>query len=243
MQEVFYEESVAMHDEKPAKRRYTVFTVTAVLCIVFAFFSFINFMFTNIEAEGYVINLVIWGVMFAAMVAGAIFLFIKRHSFFLSYDYTFVSGELRISKVLHNRKRKLLYRITDDKLILIGRVDSATYKKLKAAPENKEEILTPNSEAEEGKEFYYIQAATNAGKRILIFECRQQMISTILHYVRRNILESEFNRQTVQRQNTSQGGSSTKMIEVGRCPNCGGKMKENERGYVCPYCHTHIEER
>lgn len=195
MQEVFYEESVAMHDEKPAKRRYTVFTVTAVLCIVFAFFSFINFMFTNIEAEGYVINLVIWGVMFAAMVAGAIFLFIKRHSFFLSYDYTFVSGELRISKVLHNRKRKLLYRITDDKLILIGRVDSATYKKLKAAPENKEEILTPNSEAEEGKEFYYIQAATNAGKRILIFECRQQMISTILHYVRRNILESEFNRR------------------------------------------------
>ena len=197
MQEVFYEESVAMHDEKPAKRRYTVFTVTAVLCIVFAAFSFLNFMFTNIEAEGYVINLVIWGVMFAVMVAGAIFLFIKRHSFFLSYDYTFVSGELRISKVMHNRKRKLLYRISDDKLILIGRVDSSTYKKLKAAPENKEDVLTPNSEAEEGKEFFYIQAATNAGKRILILECRQQLISTILHYVRRNILESEFNRRQV----------------------------------------------
>lgn len=195
MQEVFYEESVAMHNEKPAKRRFTVFTVTAVLCIVFAFISFMNFMFTDMEVEGYVINLVIWGIMFAVMVAGAVFLLIKRHSFFLSYDYTFVSGELRISKVLHNRKRKLLYRLSDDKLIMIGRVDSETYKKLKSAPDNKEDILTPNSEAEEGKEFFYIQAATNAGKRILIFECRPQLIAAVLHYTRRNILESEFNRR------------------------------------------------
>ncbi|MFQ7035949.1 MAG: hypothetical protein ACLRTQ_09910 [Candidatus Borkfalkia sp.] len=29
----------------------------------------------------------------------------KRHAFYLSYDYTFVSGELRICKVIHNRKR------------------------------------------------------------------------------------------------------------------------------------------
>ena len=195
MQEVFYEESVALHNEKPAKRRYTVFTVTAVLCIAFAAFSFLNFMLTDLKLEGYVLNLVIWGVMFAIMVAGAIFLFIKRHAFFLSYDYTFVSGELRISKVLHNKKRKLLYRLSDEKLIMIGRVDSETYKKLKASPDNKEDILTPNTEAAEDREFFYIQAATNAGKRILIFECRPQLISTILRYTRRNILESEFNRR------------------------------------------------
>ena len=195
MQEIFYEESVALHNEKPAKRRYTVFTVTAVFCILFAIISFMNFMFTDMSLEGYVINLIIWGVMFAVMIAGSIFLFIKRHAFFPSYDYTFVSGELRISKVLHNKKRKLLYRLSDDKLIMIGRVGSETYKKLKASPDNKEDILTPNNEASEDREFFYIQAATNAGKRILIFECRAQLISTILRYTRRNILESEFNRR------------------------------------------------
>lgn len=195
MQEVFYEESVAMHDEKPAKRRYTIFTVTAVLCVIFAVISFLT-LFMGIPMESqYIASFIIWGIMLVLMTAGAIFLFIKRHSFYLSYDYTFVSGELRISKVLHNRKRKLLYRLSDDKLIMIGRVDSETYKKLKAAPDSKEEILTPNFEAEEGKEFFYIQAATNAGKRILVFECRPQLISTILRYTRRNILESEFNRQ------------------------------------------------
>ena len=195
MQEVFYEESVGMRDEKPAKRRYTIFTVSGVLCIIFAIFSFMNFMFTDMNVEGYVISLIVWGVLFAVMLAGAIFMFIKRHSFYLSYDYTFVSGELRISKVIHNRKRKLLYRLSDDKLILIGRIESASYKKLKAAPNSKEDILTPNVEAEEGKEFFYIQAATNVGKRILVLECRPQLISTILRYTKRNILESEFNRR------------------------------------------------
>ena len=97
--------------------------------------------------------------------------------------------------MIHNRKRKLLYRLSDDKLILIGRIESASYKKLKAAPNSKEDILTPNVEAEEGKEFFYIQAATNVGKRILVLECRPQLISTILRYTKRNILESEFNRR------------------------------------------------
>lgn len=204
MQEVFYEESVAMHNEKPAKVRYTVFTITAILCIIFAIISLMNIMFMPVQTESgesllgqssFIINIVVWGVLCVVMIVSSIFLLIKRHSFYLSYDYTFVSGELRISKVLHNRKRKLLYRLSDDKLIMIGRVDSETYKKLKASPDNKEDILTPNSEAEEDKEFFYIQAATNAGKRILIFECRPQLISTILRYTRRNILESEFNRR------------------------------------------------
>lgn len=204
MQEIFYEESVALHNEKPAKRRYTVFTVTAILCFIFAAFALINIGGMPLQtAEGesltgqpsFIISIVIWAVLGIGMIASGVFLLIKRHAFYLSFDYTFVSGELRISKVLHNRKRKLLYRLSDDKLILIGRVDSDSYKKLKASPDNKEDILTPNTEAEEGKEFFYIQAATNVGKRILVFECRPQLISTILHYTRRNILESEFNRR------------------------------------------------
>ena len=195
MQEIFYEESVALHNEKPAKRRYTVFTVTAVLCFIVAFISLMVLVFAIPMQTEYIPSFIFFGIMLIGMTAGGIFLLIKRHSFYLSYDYTFVSGELRISKVLHNRKRKLLYRLTDDKLIMVGRVDSETYKKLKASPDSKEDILTPNSEAAEDREFFYIQAATNAGKRILIFECRPQLISSILRYTRRNILESDFNRR------------------------------------------------
>lgn len=198
MQEVFYEESVSMHDERPAKRRYTVFTVFTVLCIIFALFSLLNIMWMNVS-EGFtqsvIVSLIFWGVSLVLMVAAAIFFTIKKHSFFVSYDYTFVSGELRISKVFHNRKRKLLYRLEDVRLIKIGRFDSESYKKLKSSPDNKEDILTPNAEAEEGKEFFYIQASTNVGKKILVLECRLQLIYTIVRYMNKNILESEFNRK------------------------------------------------
>ncbi len=198
MQEVFYEESVSMHDERPAKRRYTVFTVFTVLCIIFALFSLLNIMWMNVS-EGFtqsvIVSLIFWGVSLILMVAAAIFFTIKKHSFFVSYDYTFVSGELRISKVFHNRKRKLLYRLEDVRLIKIGRFDSESYKKLKSSPDNKEDILTPNAEAEEGKEFFYIQASTNVGKKILVLECRLQLIYTIVRYMNKNILESEFNRK------------------------------------------------
>lgn len=32
--------------------------------------------------------------------------------------------------------------------------------------------------------------------------------------------------------------SAAEMREIGKCPNCGGKMKEEPQGFVCPYCGT-----
>ena len=89
-----------------------------------------------------------------------------------------------------------MYRLSDDKLVKIGRVGSESYKKLKASPDIKEDILTPNEEAAEDKEFYYIQAVTNVGKRILVLECRQELLATILRYTRkifwnRNLTEND----------------------------------------------------
>ncbi|OAO11949.1 hypothetical protein AV274_6380, partial [Blastocystis sp. ATCC 50177/Nand II] len=154
--------------------------VSAVLC-------FLNVMFSPTQDDGkdftmaIIVNLVIWIVF-------------TRHAFYLSYDYTFVSGELRICKVIHNRKRKLQYRLSGDRIIKIGRVGSESYKKLKFTPDIKEVILTPNNVAEEDKEFFYFQTQTDAGKRLLILECRIQLITQIVRYMRKNILETEFNK-------------------------------------------------
>ncbi len=204
MQEVFYEESVSVHNEKPVRFRYKLFTVFGVIFFLSAALALIllwGLMLTPVEEgaeidlKSILLNMVPYLVMFVLMLAGGIFLFVKRHSFYVSYDYTFVSGELRISKVLHGRKRKLLYRISDEKYVKIGRVGSESYKKLKSSPDIKEDILTPNEEAAEDKEFYYIQATTSVGKKLLILECRQELLANILHYTRRNLLESEFNRK------------------------------------------------
>ena len=95
----------------------------------------------------------------------------------------------------HGRKRKPLYAVGSDRLILMGRYDSATYRKSKASPDVKEDILTPNQQPGEGKEFFYILAVTNVGKRLLVLECRIELLSNILRWTRKNILESEFNQK------------------------------------------------
>lgn len=32
--------------------------------------------------------------------------------------------------------------------------------------------------------------------------------------------------------------SAAAVCEIGKCPNCGGRMKEETQGFVCPYCGT-----
>ena len=203
MQEVFYEESVDTHNLSAAKRRYLIYKIFSILSVVLGVFSLLNVLFGQIDPEqgitkSVVIYIVMWLVFAALMFFLAVFLAKKKHAFYLSYDYTFVSGDLRISKVFHGRKRKHLYTISTDRIIKMGRVGSDSYAKAKASPDTKEDILTPNVEAEEDKEFFYIHAQTNVGKKILVLECRIQMIYTILRFMNRpNILETEFNKQTI----------------------------------------------
>lgn len=102
MQEVFYEESVSTHNEKSAKNKYTLFTVFMVLAFVSAVLCFLNVMFSPTQDDGkdftmaIIVNLVIWIVFTVLFIAAGIFFSMKRHAFYLSYDYTFVSGELRL---------------------------------------------------------------------------------------------------------------------------------------------------
>ena len=204
MQEIFYEESVSMRDERPAKVKYTVFTVCAIISVLMSLFGLLLmwiFMFTPVEKDQVVTGkMLLFGLLpgIIMLVIGGVsagLLFFRRHYFYVSYDYTFVSGELRICKVYHNRKRKLLYRLSPDKYVKVGKYGSDTYNSLKRSPDLKEDVLTPNSTPGEDKEFYYIQAATNVGKKLLILECREEMLANILHFTRMNILESDFRRK------------------------------------------------
>lgn len=200
MQEIFYEESVDTHNKTAAKRKYTAYKVVSIVSAVlgvFAIFMILGFPVDEEEGiKAVVAAIVVWAVTAAIMFFFAVFTGRRKHSFFLSYDYTFVTGDLRISKVFNNRRRKHLYNIPVDRIIQIGRVGSDTYQKTKKTPETKEDILTPNDEADDDKEFFYIYAQTNVGKRILVLECRLQLIATIIRFMnKRGILEPEFNKQ------------------------------------------------
>lgn len=201
-QEMFLEESAVQQDTRQAKRWYVMFTILMVLCILCAvstlLVDIIYFLFAEVDDDTLtqiIIFLVVLLVVAIAFIVGAVLCNRFKHRYYVSYDYTYVSGELRIAKVTHAIRRKILYMLTDEQFLQIGRYGSESYKKLKASPDSKEEVLTMNEEPSAEKEFFYIHAATKVGRRILVLECRPSFIMTIIKNQTRRITESEFYRK------------------------------------------------
>ena len=204
MQEVFYEESVDTHNQSSAKKKFTLFRVVSIISFICGAFSIVLLLTMRVPESGIGTPQIIM-IVFLLVVAAGFFvsgglMARKKHGFFLSYDYTFVSGELRISKVFNNRRRKNLYRLTTDRVIKVGRVGSDSYDKVKRSPDTKEDVCTPNTEADDDKEFFYIHAQTDVGKKVIVLECRPQLVLTVVRYINRpGILEPEFNKQTIRK--------------------------------------------
>lgn len=130
-------------------------------------------------------------VVFFALLWGFLYSLKKRIN--VSYDYTFVSGELRIAKVFNINKRKFLYRFQPEDIMQLGDVENASYDRLKSDPSTKQVLLTPNTEPSEGKFFMYMLASGgNGGKKLYILECREELLVNILKFVKRGTLESDY---------------------------------------------------
>ena len=120
------------------------------------------------------------------------FLFSLKKRINVSYDYTFVSGELRIAKVFNINKRKFLYKIQSGEILQLGDVENDSYDRLTNDPATKRILLTPNGEPAEGKFFMYILTGESSGKKLYILECREELLVNMLRFVKRGTLESDY---------------------------------------------------
>lgn len=111
----------------------------------------------------------------------------------VSYDYTFVSGEIRIAKVFNVNRRKFLFRISSEDILQLGDVESDSYDRLKADPMTKEVVCTSNETPATGKFFLYIHALDGtAMRKLYILECREEMLVNILRFVKRGTLAPDY---------------------------------------------------
>ena len=132
---------------------------------------------------------------------GAIMLFIMKRRVNISYDYTFVSGELRIVKVFNVNRRKLVARIQPDEMLQLGDIDNESYRRLVSNTMNKEVFCTPNVEPSKGKFFMYVHANDPLGKKLYVLECREEMLVNILKFVKRGTLEPDYVMQEKKQRN------------------------------------------
>lgn len=202
--DIFYEESAINQKAKSREKVCLVlnifskvFYVLAVLCLMIGIVNIPvcspeSLEGVDMEAYAFTKFLFITCIFFAVLFGfSGFYLSYIRRIINVSYDYAFVSGELRISKVFNTTRRKLVARIDCNDMIQIGNVDSASYDRCRLSPDTREVVCTPNKEAAEGKSFVYILAAHN-GKTLFVLECRDLLLVNIFKFAKRSVLASDY---------------------------------------------------
>ena len=115
-----------------------------------------------------VLPLLVICIIFYAMY---IYLRIKKHNYLVDYDYTFISGELRIARVLNGLKRKPVAKIDCRDISVLGKKSSDKFLRYKTMPGVKTIIATPNEDAEGAEDFIYFMVSQYKGEKcIIVFE-------------------------------------------------------------------------
>ena len=110
----------------------------------------------------------------------------------MSYDYTFVEDELRVTKVFNGKSRKHIRTFKAEQILKIGYVDSASFERTIAGLQGKKAIpLTPNQEPAEGKIFIYILYSTSVEKKVYVLECRKELLEYLVFATGRSKFESK----------------------------------------------------
>ncbi len=190
MQEIFYEETTALVNEKSAKRKYNIYRVISIIAYVLAAVMFFFMWFGSLEnIWAFVLFCVVPPILMLAfgILAGRL-----KYRAYVEYDYTFVSGSLRIAKVMYHVKRRPLLKFEVADIFQLGKICSETYQKLSEAPDIKREIYTSNDEPGEGKDYYYLAVNLKDGKKLLVLECTEMLLVNILKFAKKGIVEKDF---------------------------------------------------
>lgn len=194
MKEIFYEESSVPADGMKQAKIFRNFRTISIVLYIIGVIALLPGL-----SRGYVfffdggkdeylymfISSLIIGLIFIALALGFT---MANRKINIIYDYVFVSGEIRISKV-HGNRRKEIYVIKPSEILKIGKVFSEEYYRIKVSLHNRESRFTVNKIAADNKELYYFYCNTNTGKGLLILECKEEMIKNIAYYVSKDILE------------------------------------------------------
>ncbi|MBE7083684.1 MAG: hypothetical protein E7373_03670 [Clostridiales bacterium] len=198
MQEIFYEESAKIQNEKSATIKYRLFQIFSIISYVLLV-GWILFGILPYTPSGNVLLDILFLVIPLVMFfCSGFFLGRLKNKFYVDYDYTFVSGSIRFSKVIKNINRKFIIKFDSHEIEKLGKYGSETFEKYSQMPGISKSILTSNYTPSEGKAFYYLIANTAGDKKLFIIECSETFIFNIMKFANKSILDEEFVKEIVQ---------------------------------------------
>ncbi len=197
MQEIFYEESAEIINKTSGKVKYILCNIMSIisfiLLAVWILFVVIGYEFSNVLID--IILLLIPTVLFIVF---GIFMAKLKNKFYVDFDYTFVSGSVRFSKVIMNKDRESIVQFETTDIEKLGYYGSNLYSKYENSPSIIKEVLTLNTQPNYDKDFYYIVVNLEGQKYLYILECTKTFIVNILKYSSKTIMDEEFIKAITQ---------------------------------------------
>lgn len=196
---MYYEESAVPVDAVREEKFNKGFTIAAIVLIalscvyVFIMSTVLAGILTEEELSviGKVFNALVWASfpLFGILIAVLLLVFRRRYN--VSFDYTFVEDELRISKVFNGKKRKYLRTLKADQMLKIGSCAKESFVRTQAGMGKKQILrMTPNEEPAEGKEFFYILYSSSIEKVLVIIEARREILEYLVRAAGRTKYEA-----------------------------------------------------
>ena len=197
MQEIFYEETSLCANASTQKKIYYAYLALAwlfiVLSFVWVFILLYTYDFGKIGEGNVLLNILVIALPFIATIGFSILFLVLRNRHCLDYDYTFVSGSIRISKIIKEVKRRAVCKFEASQIEKIGKVGSRDYNALIDLKNVKLIIATSNKTETDEKNFYYMLVSGIEEKKVLIIlECTETFIKTVLKFANRYVLEKDF---------------------------------------------------
>ena len=192
MIESFYEESAKVQNKKSAAIKYHLFNILSVISfLVSGIWAFIVIYTVEFGKGSLIVNILFSVLPFLLFIMCGIIASRLKNRFYVDYDYVFITGELRVSKVIKEMMRVDVTKFLAKDVEKIGKYGSDTYNRYELMPDITKKIFTNNLTPEEGKDFYYI-VVNSDGKNLYIFECTEKLIVQILKYSNKKVVEEDF---------------------------------------------------
>ena len=190
MIETFHEENVVDANPKKAKGKSAVYNVMKWCCLASTILGalIIFILFNNPIGEdgsGMVPTLITIGIFAVFTIVSLVLFFVfrnKRVSSICSYDYTFVSGSLRIAKVLKEIKRKPVISIECENISVMDKVSSPAFDRYSSMG-GKKIIATPNVDNEDDQ-LWFAYFEQEGQKYFMVFEPSETLRVHIKRYSR-----------------------------------------------------------
>ena len=192
MREVFYEETANIGQYGKAKTKYNILSIISLTSYVLAIiFAMLVYMFFDWSKGNKLFSIIIILVILILFIAMGIFVGVLKNKFCVEYDYTFISGEIRVAKVVKNIKRTSLTSFDCSDILKIGIYDSEEYKRIKSDTSIEEKILSSNENAQGDKGFYYILVGKNSIKTLYVFECTKTFLINVMRFSNKNVIDKD----------------------------------------------------